>query len=349
VVDDRPFVSALRVAVLTELEHFDIRSLELPQPGRGEVVIRVDECGICGSDLKMWTGTHAFMRPPIVMGHEISGAVTAIGEGVGLKPGAPVTLFPPVGCGACFHCRSGREQLCEQMEFFGGQRAGGLATHLVAPVSHVLEIPSDLPADLRVLIEPLSVAVHGVARGAPQPGERAVVIGGGAIGMFSALVLRAHGLTDVVVAEPRASRRQRAAELGFAVIDPGVEDMRAAVSRLVRPEGADCVFECVGSAATIGVALAATRKGGRAVIVGNAPPELTLDGVALQRGDRSLIGVLMYDLADFHEAMRLLVGGLLDGLPIDGLVARYPLERAADAFRDAGSDQFAALKAVLVP
>ena len=138
------------------------------------------------------------------------------------------------------------------MEFFGGQRDGGLATHLVAPVSHVLEIPPDLPADLRVLIEPLSVAVHGVARGAAQPGERAVVIGAGAIGLFTALVLRARGLADVVVAEPRASRRQRAVDLGFAVIDPGAEDMHAAVSRLVRPEGADCVFECVGSAATIG-------------------------------------------------------------------------------------------------
>jgi threonine dehydrogenase-like Zn-dependent dehydrogenase len=348
-VVDGAHVTAPRVAVLTALEHFDVRSLDPPVPGAGEVVVRVDECGICGSDLKMWTGTHAFMRPPIVMGHEVSGVVAAAGEGVQLAPGTPVTVFPPVGCGACFHCLRGREQLCERMRFFGGQLAGGLATHLVAPASHVLEIPAEVPGALRVLIEPLSVAVHGVGRGAPLPDERTVVIGAGAIGMFTALVLRARGLGDVVVVEPRASRRARAASLGFAVIDPVEERLRDAVSRLVRPEGADCVFECVGSEETIGAALASTRKGGRTVIVGNAPAVLAVDGLALQRGDRSLIGVLMYDLDDFAVSMGLLAGGILADIPIDELIARYPLERAEQAFRDAGSRAFSALKAVLVP
>ncbi len=338
-----------RVAVLTALESIDVRSLDQPAPAAGEVVVRVDECGICGSDLKMWTGTHAFMRPPIVMGHEVSGIVEAAGDGVEVAPGTPVTIFPPVGCGECFHCLSEREQLCERMQFFGGQLAGGLATHLVVPASHVLAIPPGVPPELRVLIEPLSVAVHGVARGAPLPEERAVVIGAGAIGLFTALVLRARGLPDVVVAEPRASRRTRAASLGFAVVDPVESDLREAISLLVRPEGADIVFECVGSEATIGAALACTRKGGRTVVVGNAPAVLTLDGMALQRGDRSLIGVLMYDLDDFAVAMRLLADGILADVPIDDLVARYPLEQAEQAFRDAGSGTFAALKAVLVP
>jgi 2-desacetyl-2-hydroxyethyl bacteriochlorophyllide A dehydrogenase len=342
-------VSAPRAAVLTAVEQFDMRALDPPAPGRGEVVVRVDECGICGSDLKMWRGTHAFMRPPIVMGHEVYGTVAVVGEGVELEPRRPVTVFPPVGCGECFHCQSGREQLCERMRFFGGQLAGGLATHLVAPASHVLEIPDGVPEPLRVLIEPLSVAVHGVARGAPEPGERVLVIGAGAIGMFTALVLRARGVEDVVIVEPRPLRRERAASLGFATIDPGAGDVREAVSRLIRPEGADCVFECVGSEATIALALACARKGGRAVIVGNAPAELRLDGMTLQRGDRSLIGVLMYDLGDFTVAMRLLEDGLLSGLPIEDVVSRYSLEEAGDAFRDAAGGEFAALKAVLVP
>lgn len=338
-----------RTAVLTAVEQFDVRALDLPVPGPGEIVVRVDECGICGSDLKMWSGTHAFMRPPIVMGHEVCGTIAAVGDEVMLELGSPVTVFPPVGCGDCFHCLGGREQLCERMRFLGGQLAGGLATHLVAPASHVLAIPPGVPAPLRVLIEPLSVAVHGVGRGAPVPGERAVVIGAGAIGMFTALVLRTRGLQDVVVVEPREQRRARAASLGFAVIDPGECDVRAAISRLVRPEGADCVFECVGSEATIGLALACTRKGGRTVVVGNAPAVLTVDGLLLQRGDRSLIGVLMYDIADFGEAMRLLEQGLLQDLPVDDLIARYTLEQAESAFRDAASGGFEALKAVLVP
>ncbi len=336
-----------RVAVLSAPERFDVQATPDSTPGPGEVVVRVAECGICGSDLKMYAGTHAFMRPPIVMGHEISGTVEAVGAGVDLEPGAPVTLFPPVGCGSCFHCRAGHEQLCEEMEFFGGQRPGGLATFVVAPRSHVLPIPAAVPVDLRVLIEPLAVSVHGVERGAPKAGERAVVVGAGAIGLFAALVLRSRGLQDVVVAEKLAERRAVAESLGFTVVDAAVEALPDAVARLVRPEGADVVFECVGSQATIAAALASTCKGGRTVVVGNAPPALEVDGLALQRGDRSLVGVLMYEIGDFETAMGLLADGLLDGVDTDRLVARYALDRVGDAFADARHGRLRALKAVI--
>ncbi|MBA3843139.1 MAG: alcohol dehydrogenase catalytic domain-containing protein [Actinobacteria bacterium] len=336
-----------RVAVLIEPARFEVRSVGVPVPGDDEVVVRVDECGICGSDLKMYAGTHAFMRPPIVMGHEISGTVAAAGAAAGFEPGAPVTVFPPVGCGSCFHCRTGHEQLCASMEFFGGQRAGGLADFIVAPRSHVLPIASSVPAELRVLIEPLAVAVHGVTRGAPEQHERAVVIGAGAIGLFTALVLRRYGLEDIVVIEVDPRRLRRAQELGFVAVDVGAEDPVDAIARVIRPEGADCVFECAGSQQTIATALAITRKGGRAVVVGNAPATIELDGLALQRGDRSLIGVLMYDLGDFQTAMDYLADGLLEAIPMDELVTRYALERIADAFADAKSGALQSLKAVV--
>lgn len=128
-----PATSEQRVAVLTEPRRFELRRAQAPSPGPGEVVIKVDECGICGSDLKMYAGTHAFMRPPLVMGHEISGTVSRVGPGTEMTEGTPVTVFPAIGCGTCFHCRGGRQQLCEQMEFFGGQRAGGLASYIVVP------------------------------------------------------------------------------------------------------------------------------------------------------------------------------------------------------------------------
>jgi L-iditol 2-dehydrogenase len=336
-----------RVAVLAAAERFELREADAPAAGAAEVVVRVRECGICGSDLKMWAGTHAFMRPPIVMGHEIVGVVEEVAPGVALERGVVVTVFPPVGCGACFHCARGREQLCEEMEFFGGQRAGGLADYVVVPASHVLPIPDTVPDELRVLIEPLSVAVHAVARGAPAKADRCVVLGAGSIGLFTALVLRSRGVGDVVVSDLLADRRRRAAEAGFATIDPTSEGLPDAVTRLVRPEGADAVYECVGSQLTIAEALAATRKGGKTVIVGNAPADLRLDGLALQRGDRSLIGVLMYDLRDFETAMRLLAEGLMDPLDATSLVARYRLELVGEAFRDAKGGTLHALKAVV--
>jgi len=336
-----------RVAVLTAAEQFEVKQSEPPSPGDGQVLVRVQECGICGSDLKMWAGTHAFMRPPIVMGHEVIGVVEASGSASSLAPGTPVTLFPPVGCGQCFHCRTGREQLCESMEFFGGQRLGGLADYVLAPETHVFEVPEEIAPELRVLIEPLSVAVHGVERGAPQPGERCAVIGAGAIGLFTALVLRARGFADVVVAEPLEARRALAEQAGLTVFDPTGSDAAETIRARTRPEGADVVFECVGSEATIGTALAAARKGGRAVVVGNAPPSLKIDGLTLQRGDRTLVGVLMYDRADFHTAMALLADGLLEGLEGDALVARYQLERVGDAFAAAKAGRLEALKAVI--
>jgi L-iditol 2-dehydrogenase len=335
------------VAVLTAAKRFELKQSEPTIPLDGQVLVRVRECGICGSDLKMWAGTHAFMRPPIVMGHEIIGEVAASGPGSNLAPGTPVTLFPPIGCGHCFHCRNGREQLCETMEFFGGQRLGGLADYVLVPESHVFEVPETIAPELRVLIEPLSVAVHGIARGAPVPGERCAVIGAGAIGLFTALALRARGFDDVVVSEPLATRRELAERAGLTVFDPTDRDAVAEIRSRVRAEGADLVFECVGSEPTIRTALEAARKGGRAVVVGNAPPVVQIDGLTLQRGDRTLIGVLMYDRADFHTAMELLAAGLLDGLEGDALVARYQLERVGDAFAAAKSGHLEALKAVI--
>jgi len=336
-----------RAVVLTAPKRFELRKLRTPSPGPDDVVIRVDECGICGSDIKMYAGTHAFMRPPIVMGHEIAGTISMVGAGVELAEGTPVTVFPPVGCGTCFHCRSGREQLCEEMEFFGGQRAGGLASHIVVPASHAVSIPSEVPADLRVLIEPVSVAVHGVTRGAPALEERAVVIGAGAIGLFTALILRHLGLQEIVVAEIDPSRLVRAERLGFIPVDTSREMLQHAVARLIRPEGADCVFECAGGQHAITSAILATRKGGRTIVVGNAPPTIEIDGLALQRGDRTIIGVLMYDLADFVTAMNLLSEGLLDGLTTFEMISRYTIDHVANAFRDAKSGRLTGLKAVV--
>ena len=336
-----------RTAILIAPERFELRGSDPPEPEKGEVVVKVHECGICGSDLKMWAGTHAFMRPPIVMGHEVVGTIVDVGADVTLAAGTSVTVFPPIGCSRCFHCRNGREQLCESMEFVGGQRPGGLSDYLVAPATHVLEIPKRVAQELRVLIEPLSVAVHGVERGSPQQGERCAVIGAGAIGLFTALVLQARGLDDVVVVEPLQHRRALAEAAGFRTIDPTSVEIEAAIRTNIRAEGADVVFECVGSQQTIAAALSATRKGGRAVVVGNAPQQLLVDGLVLQRGDRTLVGVLMYDLSDFRTAMNLLGDGILSELDHAQLVARYQLDRVSDAFADAKLGRLEALKAVV--
>jgi len=343
-------MSGGRFAMLDAPRQFTVEHRPTPLPGSGEVLVRVRDCGVCGSDLKMWAGTHAFLQPPLLIGHEIYGTVEGLGAGVErLDVGTPVVVFPALGCGTCYHCRGGQQQLCADMRFFGGQLPGGLADHVLIPESNLLVVPDGVPLQQRVLIEPLAVAVHAVNRADVHAGEAAVVLGGGAIGLFTALVAKARGLEPVLLSEPSQPRRDRAAALGLTTVDASVTPLAAAVAEHIRPEGADVVFECVGLAETIGAALAATRKGGRAVVVGNAPPAIELDGLALQRGDRSLVGVLMYDLGDLVEAMEMLADGLLGALPDDAVVQPFSLEQVGAAFTAAKDGTLEAIRAVVRP
>jgi L-iditol 2-dehydrogenase len=297
----------------------------------------------------MWAGTHAFLHPPLLLGHEVYGTVDALGGSPnGTTVGMHAVVFPAVGCGSCFHCAGERPQLCAQMRFHGGQLPGGLAEYVVVSEANLIPVPDGVPDEQRVLIEPLAVAVHAVERARVEPGEEALVVGAGAIGLFTALVARTHGL-EVAIAEVSAPRRRRAAALGLTVVDPGTRPLAAAVTGLVRPEGADVVFECVGSQDTIAAALALTRKGGRAVVVGNAPRDLRVDGLELQRGDRSLVGVLMYDRADFETAIGMLSNGLLADLDAGETVVTFPLDRVGAAFDAAKAATMDALRAVVRP
>lgn len=339
-----------RYAMLEAPRRFTVGRGPVRAPGDGEVVVRVRECGVCGSDLKMWDGTHAFLRPPLLLGHEIYGTVQQLaGTANGLALGTPVVVFPPVGCGDCYHCRAGRPQLCADMRFVGGQIPGGLAEHLVVAEANLIVVAEQVRPHERVLIEPLGVGVHAVARAAVEPGETAVVIGGGAIGLFTALVARARGAERVVVGELSAARRGRAEALGLETFDPHESSVAEIVTRRIRPEGADVVFECVGSQGTTVEALAATRKGGRAVLVGNAPATLKIDGLALQRGDRSLVGVLMYDRGDLVAGMEMLASGLLSALPDEHLVQRFSLDDVGQAFSAAKNGTLGAVRAVVQP
>lgn len=339
-----------RYAMLEGPRQFALDRWSIPEPGAGEARLRVHDCGVCGSDLKMWAGTHAFLRPPLLIGHEIYGTVEELGARTnGIEPGMPVVVFPPVGCGTCFHCLRGQPQLCADMRFIGGQLPGGLAEHVIIREENLIVVPDGVPDYQRVLIEPLGVGVHAVARAHVEPGESAVVLGAGAIGLFTALVAKRRGLDNVLVGELSESRRARAEALGLETFDPATTSVAEVVAERVRPEGADIVFECVGSEETIGAALAATRKGGRAIVVGNAPATITLDGLALQRGDRSLVGVLMYDREDLIEGMEMLADGLLGALSQEELVQPFSLDDVGAAFTAAKDGSLDAVRAVVRP
>ena len=339
-----------RVAVLTAPETIEIETRPVAEPGPGEILVRVEQCGICGSDLKMYAGRHPVLEPPLIMGHEFFGTVAAMGDEArpedGIEPRALVAIFPPVGCGRCYNCRRGHVHLCQTMTFIGGQLHGGLSELVVVPTANALAVDPRIAPELRVLIEPVAVGVHAARRAGVARDEACLIIGAGPIGAFTALALRHRGVEDIVLADLSDARLELARCLRAGrTVNSGEVALEDYLSGTVRPEGVDVAFECVGSAGTAAQALAATRKGGRAVLVGIAPRALELDGVAVQRGERSVIGVQMYERRDFGEAMEILASPEVADWP--QLLRHFELDRVSDAFRALEAGATDHLKAVV--
>ena len=155
----------------------------MARPSDGQVLVRVDECGLCGSDVKLFSGKHPVVKPPMVLGHEFHGVVEARGpDADGPEPGERVAVFPPIGCGRCYNCRRGQPHLCPQMSFVGGEHQGGLSEVVAVPAANAVPMLPGVPADLRVLVEPLAVGVHAAARAGAVPEDKVLVIGAGPIG-----------------------------------------------------------------------------------------------------------------------------------------------------------------------
>jgi threonine dehydrogenase-like Zn-dependent dehydrogenase len=330
-----------RIAMVSSPGAVALESRELAAPGDGEALVRVAECGLCGSDLKMYSGRHPKLQPPLVLGHEFHGTVES-----GAHAGERVAVFPPVGCGECVNCRRGEPHTCPRMTFVGGERQGGLSDLVTVPEANLLPMRADVPAERRVFVEPLAVGVHAARRGTVAPDEEVVILGAGPIGLFTALALRHQGVERIVLSDVAADRLALAERLGAGrTVD--ARELADFVRDEVRPEGADVAFDCVGSQATATDALGITRNGGRAVLVGVMPRELTFDGVVLQRGERALVGVQMYTRDDFVTSMDILAAGALpEG---ETLTRRFPLDDVAAAFAELEAGRRDVLKLVVAP
>jgi threonine dehydrogenase-like Zn-dependent dehydrogenase len=335
-----------RVALLSSPGSIGVATQPLREPGADEVVVRVTECGLCGSDLKMYSGGHPKLQPPLILGHEFHGTLESDGDG--LEAGQRVAVFPPIGCGRCHNCLRGEPHICSSMTFVGGEHQGGLSELVTVPAANALPMDPAVPEDLRVFVEPLAVGVHAAKRGTVAPDEQVVILGAGPIGLFTALALRHQGVERILLSDLAANRLELARELGAGeTVDTSAVTLDEHVRAEVRPDGVDVAFDCVGGQATATEALAITRNGGRAVLVGITPRELQVDGVVLQRGERALIGVQMYTRDDFRTAMEMLAAGALPSG--EELTKRYPLDDVASAFADLDAGQREVLKLVVEP
>jgi len=322
-----------------------------PEPGPGEVRIRIGACGICGSDLRMFDA--GFFPKGATPGHEFAGAVDALGAGVrGLAAGDAVAVEPFRSCGRCPACRAGRDPICREARLLGVHEAGGLADYIVVPARRAFRAPADLDFRFAALAEPMAVVVHGLARGGFATGQRVLVLGAGSIGLLSVLAARALGAGEILVTARHAHQAKLAAELGATRVLAEAEADASALDALGRRDEIDLVVETVGgSAETLRLAGAAVRPGGTVSVLGVFFGSVALDALPLLLKEVSVAWSYCYahgeERADFADALRV-IGDERERLT-RVLTHAVPLDDVASAFALAADRRAGAIKVSVIP
>jgi len=332
--------------------NISVETLQDPEPGPGDVVIRVFAVGICGSDVHGFTGHTGRRSPGQVMGHEMSGWIESMGPNVdpvsGLQPGAAVTVNPVIGCGACARCVVGEEQACPSRRLIGvdATLVSAFAEFLVVPAKNVVPLSASVPIEFGALVEPLSVGFHAAHRGGCSSADSILVIGGGPIGQACILAAQRLGATRIAVSEPNGARRSLAASLGAVALDPTEGPLSEQVQQAFG-EPVTVVLDAVGVSATVKDALECSAMGARIVLVGMGSPSLELSAYLVSTEERTLIGSFCYSKDDFRdtakwvEEAREVLGRLIEG--------RVDLEGAPSAFSELARGQSEASKILVLP
>lgn len=324
----------MKALVYEGVEHLGYRDVADAQPAAGNHLIRVEAVGICGSDMHAYLGHDARRPAPLILGHEAAGSIVG-----GAQDGRRVTVNPLVTCGTCAACASARENLCPARQIISmPPREGAFAQLIAMPDSNLVTVPDAVPLAKAALAEPLAVSWHAVrlalAALHPMMERRALVIGGGAIGLAAALALKAMGLEDVIIAEPNAARRDYLTESCGQMVTAQATGAFA------------LVIDAVGYAATRQTASGLTEPGGVIVHVGLGEDIGGLDIRRMTLQEITFIGTYTYTAKDFRDTAQAIFDGRLG--PLDWAEER-PLSDGPAAFRDLRAGQVAAPKIVLAP
>ncbi|HJQ95847.1 MAG TPA: alcohol dehydrogenase catalytic domain-containing protein [Acidimicrobiia bacterium] len=326
----------MRVLVFDGPHAFHIEERPLPQPGPGEVRVRIAYVGICGSDLHGYTGESGRRVPGMVMGHEASGWVEALGEAVStLTIGQPVTFNPAIACnGSCGHRV---ENQCARLSVIGvaPDRQGAFAEAIVVPVDRVVSLEG-LSLQWGAAVEPVAVALQAIYRAALEPEDSVLIIGGGMIGQCLALAARLVGAGRIVLSEAVASRRALAIEAGFEAISPADVTDLPPMNR---------AFDAVGVSTTASTAIRSLIKGGTACFVGLGQPEVSIPLFDVVVPERTIVGTFAYSDLVFRQTVEYLAGRRLDLQPLLGGVEDF--NGIAAAFEDLANGRREEVKIML--
>jgi L-iditol 2-dehydrogenase len=310
-------MTTIKQAVMTAPGQIEIHEIEAPAPGQGEVLLRIQRIGVCGSDVHVYHGKHPYTSYPVVQGHEYSATVEAVGPGVtGLQPGDLVTSMPQIVCGECAPCKRGDYHICDRLKVEGFQAPGCAQELWVTQADKIIALPAGFSIEAGAMAEPVSVAVHAVGRAGDVDGKRVVVLGAGPIGNLVAQVARAGG-AKVLVTDLSDHRLEIARQCGLEnVANLARESLADAAARVFGADGFNVAFECVGVEPTITAAVANIEKGGTLVVVGVFGEKPRVDLGLVQDRELNLHGTLMYKRADYVRAVELIQSGQVQVGPL---------------------------------
>jgi L-iditol 2-dehydrogenase len=326
-----------------------LRETACPVPGPGELLVRVEACGVCGTDRHLFLGEFPAM-PPVTLGHEFAGVVESVGPGVvGFSPGTRVTGDPNIACGRCPECHRGLVNLCRHLQAIGIHRDGGFADYVLLPEAQAHRLPDGLDPVHGAFCEPLACCIHGMDMAGVKPGESVVVLGGGLIGLLVVQLARLAGATDVVLVTRDAGKRALAEELGAtASLDPTNVDLEEVIrgERGLLPGGADAVIEAAGVPRTVEQAPGLARRGGVVVVLGVLPQgvKVGIEPFDLLSREIRLVGSFINPFTH-RRAVDLIATG---AIRVERLVTRrIRLDEAAQAI--AASSPKGEIRAIVVP
>ena len=345
----------MHAAVYEGSGQLTVREVPTPVPGPGEVLVRIDSNTICGTDLRVASGAKSKgVHPPVVLGHELSGTVHRLGDGVtGLDVGERVGMTPSIACTTCRQCLLGNFNLCARARVLGHSVDGGLADYFLAPAEAVAQgnlVPA--PATLEPvevsLAEPLSCVLHGQELMGLAEGDVVVVIGGGAIGLLHAQVARVRGARTVIVSEPVGSRRDLARRLGAdIVVDPTQEDLAAVVDEATGGAGADAVVVCIGVPGLVGGALEIAGQRAKVCLFAGFPNGVPseIDPNLVHYRELQVTGSSNSTIQEYRDSLALIAAGDVD---VKSLVThRFALGQIEEARAMAVAPD--ALKVAVIP
>lgn len=337
----------MKAMVYTRPLELQILDVETPTPAPGEVLVRVDSVGICGSELEGFATQSPRRKPPLIMGHEFSGIVTGVGEGVvKFKEGDKVLANPLEYCGKCEYCRRGDWSICKDRILMSMDRAGAYADYVCCSAACTYLVPDGLPMHMAAMVEPTAVAVRAVRLGDSIAPQSVAVFGAGTIGILCAQVAKACGAPKVMIVDVKEDRLALARPFVDVTANATTDNLQELTADLTRGAGFDVTIDAVGLSQTRADSVAICRSGGTVVWCGLHAVETTFDCRAVVLTEKTIRGTYAYKDPDFEKALDLIAAGKIE---VDSWSRHFPLADGVEQFLALTKAETDYVKAILHP